>query len=532
MVRACDAKELERMLGGGREAALLDVRAPVPYGRGHILWSVNLPYDRLELDVGCLVPRPNTPLVLLDDGEGLAPRAAAHLTGLGYHDLFILERGVRAWAEAGHVLHRELEVAVKGFSAFAERHGQPRFVEPAELKAQLDRGGDWIVLDSRPFAEYREGSIPGAVDAPGPALLRSFYDLVPNPETDVVVNCATRTRGILGGLTLKAAGVPNRIHVLRNGTRGWLLAGLDLERGAERRAPAPSPRGRDRAVAAVRALSERAGIARISPRDLEAWRRETDRTTYVFDVRGAGEYRDGHLPGAVNAPSGSLIMSFERYFATLNARVVLTDDDGIRAAMTAIWLAQIGACRPFVLEGALDENTLEQGCGLADRDPVPAAGAEPLEPDELVTRLDGQAVRIIDLGASRDYRLGHVPGALWMLRADLAEKLPEVLGPSIRLVVLTSDDGRVAALAGPEARALTDLPVRVLRGGNQAWRSAGLVMTDRAAQLLSAPDDCWLASNERPNPARAMRDYLDWETGLLRTIEADGPLRYRNLLWD
>ncbi len=519
------------MLGDGREVALLDVRAPVPFGRGHILWSVNLPFDRLELDVGRLVPRPDTPIVLLDDGEGLAPRAAAHLTDLGYSDLFILARGVRAWAEAGHVLHRELEVAVKGFSAFAERHGDPRFVEPAELKAQLDCGGDWVVLDSRPVAEYREGSIPGSVDAPGPALLRSFYDLVPNPETDVVVNCATRTRGILGSLTLKAAGVPNRIHVLRNGTRGWLLAGQDLERGADRQAPVPSPRGREQAVAATRALTEKARIPRVAPRDLQAWRRETDRTTYVFDVRGAGEFREGHPPGAVSAPSGSLIMSYGDYFATLNARVVLTDDDGIRAGITGIWLAQIGACRPYLLEGALCEDSLELGCGSAGRDVVPAAGVDSLEPSELVTRLDEQGVRIIDLGASGDYCLGHVPGAVWMLRADLAEKLPEVLDPSIRLVVLTSDDGRVAALAGPEASALADLPVRVLRGGNEAWRSAGLAMTDQAAHLLSAPDDRWLASNERPNPAQAMRDYLDWETGLLQTIEADGPLRYRNLLW-
>ena len=53
-------------------------------------------------------------------------------------------------------------------------------------------------------------------------------------------------------------------------------------------------------------------------------RLEPDRTTYLFDVRSAEAFRAGHLPGAVNAPSGSLIMSFEHYFATLNARVVLT----------------------------------------------------------------------------------------------------------------------------------------------------------------------------------------------------------------
>jgi rhodanese-related sulfurtransferase len=152
-------------------------------------------------------------------------------------------------------------VLVKGFAAFAEHHGQPRAIPPDDLKAALDAGEDWVVLDSRPPDEYAKMSIPGANDAPGPDLLRCFHDLVPSPTTKVAVNCATRTRAILGALSLRDAGVPNEVFFPRDGARGWRLRGFDLTHGATRLAPRPTAAAPGVRQVPYSAAADRAGSA-------------------------------------------------------------------------------------------------------------------------------------------------------------------------------------------------------------------------------------------------------------------------------
>lgn len=45
-------------------------------------------------------------------------------------------------------------------------------------------------------------------------------------QTPIVVNCAGRTRSIIGAQSLINAGLRNPVYALRNGTIGWTLAGL------------------------------------------------------------------------------------------------------------------------------------------------------------------------------------------------------------------------------------------------------------------------------------------------------------------
>jgi len=69
--------ELKAMLSDGEELALLDVREEGVFAQGHLLFAASLPLSRLELRLDALVPRRATRLVLCDDGDGLAHRAAA-----------------------------------------------------------------------------------------------------------------------------------------------------------------------------------------------------------------------------------------------------------------------------------------------------------------------------------------------------------------------------------------------------------------------------------------------------------------------
>ena len=520
------AAQAAALLETGGEIALLDVREIMRFGRGHPLLATNLPLSRLEMSICDVVPRRTTPILLIDGGDDRSELAAERLARVGYPDISIIDDGAPAWEAAGLGLIPEIEVPTKGFGAFARINGKPNFISPNELKAALESDEDWIVLDSRPKPEYTAGNIPGSIDAPGADVLRWFDDLVPDPNTKVCVNCMSATRGILGGLSLMAAGVPNEVRVLHHGTRGWLLDGHELERGAAR-FPAPVSRN---AQASARKRAEsiagRAKLPRIDRATLNAWRADDTRTTYLFDVRTPDEFQAGHLPGARNAPDGSIIMSPDRYFGTLNARTVLADDDTVRATVTALWLAQMGWGEVAIYTGGIDGGGLESGTATDTSPPIPQANT--IRPDAIRSALDSGEISVIDVGPSQDFVEAHIDVATWCLRPNLAEHVQNSGKP----VVLTSRDGVAAHYAADDIRRALDIELQVLEGGIDAWRNADLPLASGEENMLSPRDDFFLASSERPGDQRQnIVDYLDWETGLLDDIERAGPVPYRNLIW-
>jgi len=529
MTRLIAVPDAVTMLTDQHEIAFVDVREIVPFGAGHPLLATNLPLSILELSIGKLVPRATTRIVLTDGGGDQAALAAGRIARLGYTDVAVLDGGAPAWAAAGQALFPEIEVPTKGFGAFAKRFGRPNFITPGELNRALRSNEDWIVLDSRPRAEYRNGNIPGSIDVPGPDVLRWFDDLVPNPSTKVVVNCMSATRGILGGLSLVAAGVPNEVRVLHHGTRGWLLDGFDLEKYASRFPGPPSAAAIDHAKERAARIAERAGILRIDAETLARWRSDPERTTFLFDVRTVDEFATGHLAGSANAPEGSIVMGPDRYFATLNARIVLIDDDTVRATLTALWLSQMGWGEVAVLMDGLESGPFETGPESArNRLPDPTPAAE-LSPRELAALRAERPVHLIDVGTSDSYLAGHLPDAIWCARVALGDHLRE--RPPDGPTVLTSETGARARLAAGDLGAPPDGPL-VLAGGNAAWRDAGFDLSTEAGELASPRDDHWLAASERPGDVRRnVIEYLEWEVTLLDDIEQGGMVPYRNLLW-
>jgi rhodanese-related sulfurtransferase len=373
-----------------------------------------------------------------------------------------------------------------------------------------------VVLDSRPYDEYSRLSIPTGINVPGAELVLRVHDIAPSPDTLIVVNCAGRTRSIIGAQSLINAGVPNRVVALRNGTMGWHLAGLTCDHGKAKRAPAVSNSALSWAKSKANDVARRFGIERIDRAALARWRADESRTTYLFDVRDPAEYEAGHFPGALSAPGGQLVQATDQYAGTLGARIVLSDDNEVRAVMTASWLKQMG---------------------WKDVAMLPEAGSEKGKPADLVlgtlpadAAIDCSAllaiddVTIIDLSRSPNYRKGHIPGAWFAIRSRLDRALPRI--PLRSMVVLTSEDGVLAGLAVEEARALTKLPVRWLKGGNAAWAAAGFPLaTD--AKMTDEPVDAWLKPYERPgDPKAAMNEYLSWEVDLLARIARDGTTNF------
>ena len=347
---------VKAMLGDGGELALIDLREELIFSRSHLLWARNVPLSRLELRFARLVPRKATRIVLIDDNDGLVERAAEILADAGYSDLSYLDGGVAGWEKAGHVLFSGMHVPSKAFGEFVEHDSGTPSISASELDALMRSGTDLKVLDSRPFDEYSRISIPTGIDVPGAELVLRVRDIVPSPATTIVVNCAGRTRSIIGAQSLINAGVPNKVMALRNGTMGWHLAGLACDHGKDVRAPEVSANGLAWAQTAAQRVADKFGVTCIDRATLERWRKDATRTTYLFDVRDPAEYARGHFPGALSAPGGQLVQATDLYAGTLGARIVLSDDRQARALMTASWLKQMGWRDVHVLPEAGEET--------------------------------------------------------------------------------------------------------------------------------------------------------------------------------
>ncbi|MCH7889833.1 MAG: sulfurtransferase [Proteobacteria bacterium] len=521
------ARELKAMLGDGRELALLDVREEGVFARRHPLFACSLPLSRLELAIDARVPRRATRIVLCDDDDGLAQRAAAKLGHFGYGCVSVLAGGVEAWEAAGYEVFGGVNVPSKAFGEFVAHHAGTPHIDAAEVKAKLDAGEDMVIIDARPMSEYRAMNIPGAVNCPGAELVLRISDIVATPDTLVVVNCAGRTRSIIGAQSLIDAGIANPVAALENGTMGWHLAGFELERGQHRPAPEPTPRGLAIAKAAAARVAGRHGVRTIDRAALAGFEAESDRRSlYLLDVRGPEEFEAGHLPGSRSAPGGQLVQATDAYVGTRNARLVLVDDDGVRAPMTASWLIQMGWDEVYVLAGAWASGESVAGPAPATVPGLDEAAPETITAAALEAALDrGEAV-VLDLDTSPRYREGHIPGAWFAVRSRLAAALAKA--PGAAMLVLTSPDGVLARLCAPEAARLTEMPVRVLAGGTGAWRAAGLSIATGEEHMADVADDVWRRPYDRAAGAEdAMTDYLRWELDLPDQVERDGDARFR-----
>jgi rhodanese-related sulfurtransferase/predicted metal-dependent enzyme (double-stranded beta helix superfamily) len=521
------ARELKAMLSDGDELALIDVREEGIFGKSHLLFANCVPLSRLEMRIDALVPRRTTRIVLCDDDDGLAQRAATRLMKFGYHNLAILDGGIEAWRKADFELFSGVNVPSKAFGEFVEHHDDTPRLPAEEIKAKLDAGEDMVILDSRPLTEYRIMNIPTGVDCPGAELVYRVHDAAPSPETLVVVNCAGRTRSIIGAQSLINAGIPNRVVALKDGTMGWHLAGLKLEKGQTRHASEPSAQGRVKAHEAAARVAKRFGVRRIGSAELARLTAEREqRSLYLLDVRTPDEFAARHLKGSRSAPGGQLVQATDTYVGTRNSRIVLVDNDGVRATMTASWLIQMNWPEVYVLENGLAGATLEAGPDQPRVLGLDGVAADFISHTELSALLKGGSTVVVDFDTCLNFRAGHIAGAWFAIRSRLATSVARL--PKAALYVATSPDGVLARLAAAELAAATGAPVKVLQGGTAAWSAARLPMAKGEDNMADEPVDVFHRPYDRSGSIeQAMRDYLSWEVDLVRQIERDGDARFR-----
>ena len=493
------------MIADGRELAILDVREHGQYGESHLFFGIPLPYSRLELDVARLVPRKSTCIVAYDDGVlGVAPLAARRLREVGYTNVHVLAGGTTAWAEAGLPLYKGVNVPSKTFGELVEHACHTPRVSAQELARMQREGVPHVLLDGRPLSEFAKMSIPGATCCPNGELAYRVRELAPDPATPIVVNCAGRTRSIIGAQILIDLGIPNPVYALENGTQGWYLADFKLDHGAKRRYP-DVPRERDLSDLreSARALANREAVPFIDDATAQRWLDEEERTTYLLDVRTAEEFAARTLPGAVHAPGGQLLQSTDQWVAVRRARIVLFDSDGVRAPVIASWLRRMGH-DAFVLERGM-ESAVE---ARPEAIPLPPIG-DVEGPDAAV---------VVDVRPSMAYRKGHVPGSVWSIRPRFEALASRVRG---RDVAVVSDEAGMARIAAHDLSRLGARSVKRLRGGDLTERTPD----DPAdAQCI---DYLFFVHDRHDGNKDAARDYLAWETQLLSQLHPMERASYR-----
>ncbi|OZI71773.1 rhodanese-like domain-containing protein [Bordetella genomosp. 12] len=502
---------LKTWLHDGQELALLDVREHGQYGQAHLFYAVNTPYSQLEFEAGRLVPRRGTRLVVYDQNDGLAERAARALRAQGYGRLAVLDGGLPAWQRQGYAVFAGVNLPSKTFGELVEQHLHTPTMSADELHQRQARGDKLVLLDGRPYAEYQKMSLPAAICCPNGELALRIDSLVPDTATPIVIHCAGRTRSIIGAQTLINLGLPNPIYALENGTQGWFLRDYALEHGQTRRHPAaPSPVQTRHARQRALALARRHGVPLISPAALRALQADPARTTYVLDVRTAQEFADGTWAGAEHAPGGQLVQATDQFVGTRGARLVLVDGEEVRAPVVASWLRQLGweAC-------ALQAGPLAAAPRAL---PPPVPGLPRIDSVQARARLD-EGRSFIDLRPSMHYRQSHIATAQWRIRSR-----GEPLAPG---AVLIASDARVAALyvgehgRSDDAELLLDTP--------DQWRAAGLPIQSTPAM---PPDEAcidflFFVHDRHSGNKAAARQYLQWEMELVRQIDAQERAAFR-----
>jgi len=510
------AATLKKWLSDGGEIALLDVREHGQFGEAHLFFAVPLPYSRFEVGLPALVPNRAVRMVLCDDGStGVAERAARRAEALGYSNVHILEGGTEAWRGAGYTLYAGVNVPSKTFGELVEHARHTPRISARDLEAMRRAGEDFVIVDGRPFAEYTKMSIPGGICCPNGELALRIGDIAPDPKTRIVVNCAGRTRSIIGAQTLIDFGVPNPVCALENGTQGWTLAGLELEHGASRRYPDATKADSSTLAKRPRDLARARGVEFVTAAQAQALAAEPSRTTYLLDVRTAEEVAEDAVAGFTHAPGGQLVQATDQWVGVKGARLVLLDEEGVRAPVIAAWLRQLGH-EAFVLEGGV--AAARQGTWPQREAPARPPALASITVAELVDAQLKRTAEVIDVRPAMAYRTGFIPQSRWSIRPRIAA----AVGDTAKTIVLVAEEPEIAALAALDLAEAGCRDIRLLAGGIGAWRKAGMPLIVRPDSPPDAEciDFLFFTHGRHEGNAEAARQYLAWETGLIAQLDA------------
>lgn len=519
-MQSINAAALIELYTQGQPFAFLDIREEWLYCQGFALLSSSCPLSSLDISIVDLVPNKSALIVLVgNDLAGDVRRACERLSQNGYSNVGFLEGGLDAWCKNGKTLFTGIHAFSKLLGEYIEHERLTPSISAEELLSEQTSHKALLLIDVRPEDEFRKATIPGAINIPAGDLLRVLGDGNSLQADHVVVHCGGRTRGIVAAELLRTAGFRRRVSVLENGTIGWRLAGNETTTGVSKKWEIVIDGSCHKSMA--RKLLEHSGVSWMTGKELESVEQQQKTVpTYFIDLRSKNEFDTGHYPGARNISPGQLIQEADRFIGIRNARIVLFDDDGDRAAFAAYWLKIAGwvdvllfsytfASSPFIL--------IENSVGMRG-----ALVCQAISAMDLYRDYRRQNVMLLDLSLSTAYEKGHIPGAWFAMRSKLQENVDDISEQNVDIVVLTCENGMRAILTSAELVPKLGKKLRVLLGGNAAWRHMGLPEVAGCERMMHPAHDVRRSIYDNPTDInKAMQGYIDWEVGLMDAAKSE-----------
>ena len=515
---------LKQWLHDGSEIALLDIREHGQYGEEHLFYIVSIPYSRLEIEINRLVPNKNVRIVLVGDEAGvLSTIAYKRLSMMGYQNIHMLEGGMKGWKLAGYEVFAGVNLPSKAFGELAEHVFNTPRISATELNKRIEAKDDLVILDGRPFTEYKKMSIPTAICCPNGELPLRIDEIVQSPDTTIVINCAGRTRSIIGAQTLINLGVPNKVLALENGTQGWYLEDLTLEHGQTRKYPDQiNTSSLSSRQVRSRALAEKHGVQFIDAATVNQWQRDKTRTTFLCDVRTPEEFALGTIPGAQHTPGGQLVQATDQYIGIKGARLVLIDNEGVRAPAMASWLAMLGWDVAVWKDAFMSQPSAStKDHAVVEVRELRAQSEEGAYKEINVNQIPAllnAGVVLIDIRPSMKYRESHIQKAIWSIRPKLFDLADILRGQA---VVLVAEDIEMAKLAALDLSEIGVKEININAGPASEWVAANL--KTEATPNAPADEECidylFFVHDRHDGNKAAARQYLAWEINLLAQID-------------
>jgi rhodanese-related sulfurtransferase len=96
------------------------------------------------------------------------------------------------------------------------------------IKARLERGERFHLVDVREDREWEKGHIPGAVHLGKGVIERDIENVIPDTDAEIVLYCGGGFRSALAAENLQRMGYTN-VTSMDGGYRGWKDAGHPTE---------------------------------------------------------------------------------------------------------------------------------------------------------------------------------------------------------------------------------------------------------------------------------------------------------------
>jgi len=502
-------KTVKSWISDKKEVAFIDVREIGQHTNGHPFFSISIPYSLFEINIKILVPNKKTRVILIDNNDGISNLAYEAAHQMGYSNISIIEGGIEEWVSKGYKLFDGVNVPSKSFGELIEKHFHTPSITAMELDQKQKNNDNYIVIDGRPFEEYKKMSIPNSICCPNAELAYRVTSYVKDTNTEIIINCAGRTRSIIGAQTLIDFGIKNKVRALENGTQGWFLSDFILDHNKNEIINI-SPNDIELEALQHKILKsiKKHNIDLIDFPKAQKLILNENKSTFIFDVTNSNKNKSKirHVPG------GQLVQATDKYIGVWNASLILVDDgDLIRAGTSAVWLKKMGYKVYILNEGSINTKKLKFKNEVFFKD-------KKLNILKFESLINLKNVTLYDIRSSEDFMKLRIKKSIWLNRTNLRK---EIIKKNHHVVIITDKIDKASLIVNDIEEKNLGCLISVYNWKEDEFKNH-LDIIDNKPKLFSKKDcidfNFHTHKRHKGNKNHA-KQYLKWEVDLINKMD-------------